>query len=46
MEIPLRLLRVGLGFLKTRDEGGLLELVSEERRVLREALGLPPEEGR
>lgn len=43
MEIPLRLLRVGITYLKTKDEGSLLLLPVEERRILRKALQLPPE---
>ncbi|MEZ5384703.1 MAG: hypothetical protein R3F13_04230 [Prosthecobacter sp.] len=43
MEIPLRLLHTGIGFLKTKDENSLLLLPLEERRVLRKALQLPPE---
>ena len=41
MEIPLRLLRTGISFLKNRDEGTLLALNVEERRILRRALELP-----
>jgi tetratricopeptide (TPR) repeat protein len=43
LEIALRLIRTGIAYLKTADEGRLLSLVSEERRILREALKLPPE---
>lgn len=43
LEIALRLLRTGIAYLKTNDEGRLLTLASEERRILREALKLPPE---
>jgi tetratricopeptide (TPR) repeat protein len=43
LEIALRLVRTGIAYLKTTDEGRLLSLVSEERRILREALKLPPE---
>ena len=45
LEIPLRLLRTGIAYLKTNDEGRLLALPREERRILREALGLPQEKG-
>lgn len=40
LDIPLRLLRAGIAWLKTKDEGELLTLPREERRILREALGL------
>jgi len=43
LDIPLRLLRTGIAWLKTKDEGQLLTLPREERRILREALKLPPE---
>ncbi len=43
LEIPLRLLRVGVEFLSARDEGVLLQVASEERSLVREALGLDPE---
>lgn len=43
LDIPLRLLRAGIAWLKTKDEGKLLTLPREERRILREALKLPPE---
>ncbi|MCB1224531.1 MAG: tetratricopeptide repeat protein [Verrucomicrobiales bacterium] len=43
LTIPLRLLRVGIDYLKAEDEGELLALPLEERRILREALELPPE---
>jgi tetratricopeptide (TPR) repeat protein len=43
MEIPLRLLQVGISYVKTGDEGALLALASEERRIIREALNLPLE---
>lgn len=41
--IPLRLLRAGIEYLKSQDEGALLALPSEERKILREILELPPE---
>lgn len=44
LDIPLRLLRTGVAWLKTKDEAHLLSLLSEERRLLREALGLAQEE--
>lgn len=43
MEIPLRLLRTGIAYLKTKDDGSLLVLPIEERKILRDALKLPPE---
>ncbi|MEQ1751181.1 MAG: hypothetical protein ABL974_17265, partial [Prosthecobacter sp.] len=43
MEIPLRLLRAGIDYLKTKDEGSLLILPIEERKLVREALGLEKE---
>jgi len=44
LDIPLRLLRAGVDWLKTKDDAHLLTLPREERRILREALNLPPEE--
>jgi len=46
MELPLRLLRVGIAYLKTkpRDETVLLGLPKEERALVRQALGLPAEQ--
>jgi tetratricopeptide (TPR) repeat protein len=45
MQFPLRLLRAGIAYLKTqpRDEGVLLQLPSEERSLVRAALGLAEE---
>ncbi len=43
LDIPLRLLRTGIAYLKSEDEGELLALHAEERAILREALNLPPE---
>ncbi len=43
LDIPLRLLRTGIAWLKTKDDAHLLTLPSEERRLLREAPNLPPE---
>ncbi|HWW02670.1 MAG TPA: tetratricopeptide repeat protein [Candidatus Acidoferrum sp.] len=45
MQFPLRLLRAGIAYLKTqpRDEGVLLQLPSEERSLVRLALGLAEE---
>jgi tetratricopeptide (TPR) repeat protein len=44
MEIPLRLHRVGIEWIKTRDDDCLLSLVKEERAIVRQALGLEAEE--
>ena len=46
MRLPLRLLKVGIAYLKTqpRDETVLLQLLKEERALVRQALGLPSEE--
>jgi hypothetical protein len=46
MQLPLRLLRVGMAYLKTqpRDETVLLQLPKEERTLVRQALGLPNEQ--
>lgn len=41
LDIPLRLLRAGIAWLKTKDDAQLLTLPREERRLLREALNLP-----
>jgi len=45
MEFPMRLFRTGIAYLKTqpRDEGVLLQLPSEERSLVRLALGLAQE---
>jgi tetratricopeptide (TPR) repeat protein len=45
MRLPLRLLRVGIDYIKTqpRDEGVLLQLPKEERALARQALVLAPE---
>ncbi len=45
MEFPMRLFRTGIAYLKThpRDEGVLLQLPSEERSLVRRALGLAQE---
>lgn len=40
LDIPLRLLRAGIAWLKTKDDVYLLSVPSEERRLLREALRL------
>ena len=46
MRLPLRLLSVGIAYLKTqpRDETVLLQLPKEERALVRQALGLPNEQ--
>jgi tetratricopeptide (TPR) repeat protein len=43
LDIPLRLLRTGIAWLKDKNDAHLLTLPREERRLLREALNLPPE---
>lgn len=43
MELPLRLVRGGIEYLKTQDEGAFFCLAQEERRLVREALNLPEE---
>jgi len=43
LAIPLRLLRTGIDYLKTKQENRLLALPMEERHLLRKALGLPKE---
>lgn len=45
MDLPLRLLKTGLIYYRTQDEGELLRLPSEERKLLRQALKLPEEQG-
>ncbi len=42
-EIPLRLFRYGTRYLISRKESELVELIQPERRILRQALGLPEE---
>jgi tetratricopeptide (TPR) repeat protein len=41
LDIPLRLLRTGIAWLKSQDDAHLLTLPREERRILRQALTLP-----
>jgi tetratricopeptide (TPR) repeat protein len=43
LDIPLRLLRAGIAWLKSKEDAHLLTLPREERRILREALELPAE---
>ena len=45
MQLPVRLLRGGIAYLKTspRDEGVLLQLPAEERSLVRQALALEEE---
>ncbi len=43
LEIPLRIFKAGIEYLPTQDERVLLDLVSTERSILRQALGLDPE---
>ena len=40
MELPLRIFRVGIEYLKTKDERVMLDLITTERRILRQAVGL------
>jgi tetratricopeptide (TPR) repeat protein/energy-coupling factor transporter ATP-binding protein EcfA2 len=46
MQLPLRLVRTGIAYLKTqpREETVLLQLPKEERTLVRQALGLPNEQ--
>lgn len=43
LNIPLRLIRAGIAWLKDKNEAHLLTLAREERRILREALNIPEE---
>lgn len=43
LAVPIRLLKTGVAYLKTKDEGVLLDLPKEERSILRQALNLPAE---
>jgi hypothetical protein len=43
LQIGIRMLRAGVEWIKTTDEGALLDLVKEERVIVRQALGLEPE---
>ena len=45
LELPLRIFRVGIEYLIRADEKVLLDLVSVERKVLRQALGLEGADG-
>jgi len=40
LRIPLRIFDVGIRYLRTGDRRVLLDLLSEERQILGEALGL------
>jgi hypothetical protein len=40
LELPLRIFRVGIEYLIRRDERVLFDLVTTERRILQQALGL------
>jgi len=44
MQIGVRMLRAGVEWIKTKNDGALLDLVMEERAVVRQALGLEEEE--
>lgn len=37
------MLRTGVEWIKTKDEGAMLDLVKEERAIVRQALGLESE---
>jgi tetratricopeptide (TPR) repeat protein len=43
LEIPLRIFKVGVEYLSKQDERVLIDLVSKERSILRQALGLESE---
>ena len=43
LEIPRRIFKVGIEYLSKQDERVLIDLVSTERSILRQALGLEPE---
>ncbi len=45
LEIPLRIFRVGIEYLIRSDEKVLLDLVTVERKILRQALGLGGADG-
>ncbi len=45
LEVPLRIFRVGIEYLIRGDEKVFLDLVSVERKVLRQALGLEEANG-
>gem|GEM_PF-4947181 len=40
--MPVRLYEVGIRYLQTKDERAFLDLLQEERKILRDALELPP----
>jgi len=42
LEMPVRLYEVGIRYLQTKDERAFLDLLQEERKILRDALELPP----
>lgn len=43
LQVGIRMLRAGVEWIKTEDEGALLDLVKEERMIVRQALELEPE---
>jgi tetratricopeptide (TPR) repeat protein len=43
LQVGIRMLRSGVEWIKTKDESVLLDLVREERMIVRQALGLEPE---
>ena len=42
LELPLRIFRVGIEYLIQHDDRVLLDLITTERRILQQALGLEP----
>ena len=40
--LPLRIFRVGIEYLIQHDDRVLLDLITTERRILQQALGLEP----
>ena len=42
LELPLRIFRVGIDYLIQHDDRVLLDLITTERRILQQALGLEP----
>jgi tetratricopeptide (TPR) repeat protein len=44
LQVGIRMLRSGVEWIKTENDGALLDLVKEERVIVRQALGLEPEE--
>jgi tetratricopeptide (TPR) repeat protein len=44
MHVGIRMLQAGVAWIKTKDDGALLDLVKEERSIVRQALGLKDED--